>query len=173
VTVHENRPSDKEKNTNMSNCGMTVTGTRTRYECFLRQLKAYGLVVYNTLHKLFFIKSDLDARSSIKHKLQHMITYTTFREDIQKKCSDINHVIYCTLVPYVHLMGLENVTDSLGTDYVPALWTIFTRIIFEKPSLILADGIEGEKVHFIQESFQWFICEQIKTTHTKKTQNMM
>lgn len=152
----------------MSKCGLTVTGTRTRYECFLRQLKSYGLVVYNTLHLLFYMTgSAADIRTSIHHKLQGPTAQEQFTLAVSTKCLDINHVIHSTLMPYIHLMGLEQRYVTLDRDvktinYVPALWTFFTRIIYERPGLLLPDSLEGESVLYIQESFQWFISEQVK-----------
>lgn len=157
-----------------SKCGMTVTGTRTRYECFLRQLKAYGLVLYNTLHMVFYTTSTAgDLRATIRRKLQHQSSFETFTEELSTKCVDLNHVIHSTLVPYIHLMGLDLRLDPLSDehDYVQALWTFTTRLIYEKPALLLPDSLEGSNVTFIQESLQWFIAEQVKTVRPKKPKN--
>jgi hypothetical protein len=158
----------------MSKCGLTVTGTRTRYECYLRQLKSYGLVIYNTLHKLFYVKSDADIRSTIKKRIQQSVTMKNFVDEINKKCLDVSLVIQSTLTPYIHLMGLEQrhiITDE-HVDYIPDLWTFFTRIIFEKPALLLPDSLQGDNVLYIQESFQWFISEQVRTIRPKKTEEL-
>ena len=161
----------------MSKCGMTVTGTRTRYECFLRQLKSYGLVIYNTMHKLFYVQSDIDVRVTIKQKLKDTASYIRFTSEIQNKCHDIDHVIYSTLVPYIHLMGLEerHITrhDIGKTDYTPALWKFFTRIVYEKPRLLSPDSLDGDNVLYLQDSFQWFISEQVQTIRQKKTEELM
>jgi hypothetical protein len=158
----------------MSKCGLTVTGTRTRYECFLRQLKSYGLVIYNTLHKLFYVKSDTDIRTTIKKRIQNPVTMRHFIEEINKKCIDISLVIQSSLTPYIHLMGLEqrHIITNEHVDYVPDLWTFFIRIIYEKPALLLPDSLEGDNVLYIQESFQWFISEQVKTIRPKKTEEL-
>ena len=158
----------------MKNCGLTVTGTRTRYECFLRQIKSYGLVIYNTLHKLFYVKGDQDIRNTIKHRIQSMTTKDYFSTEIAKKCIDISIVIQSALTPYIHLMGLEqrHITTELDMDYIPALWIFFTRIIYERPSLLLPDSMDGTNVLYLQESFDWFLAEQVKTIRPKKTEEM-
>jgi len=153
----------------MSKCGLTVTGTRTRYECFLRQLKSYGLVMYNTLHTLFYTAGTAaEIRVYIHQRLQGQTTQEQFTVSVATKCMDINQVIHSTLLPYIHLMGLEQRHVSLERDaktinYVPALWIFFTRIIYERPGLLLPDSLEGDNVLYIQESFQWFISEQVKS----------
>jgi hypothetical protein len=158
----------------MSNCGLTVTGTRTRYECFLRQMKSYGLVIYNTLHTLFYVQGDLDIRNTIKQRIRLPITQNQFSIELTKKCIDISMVIQSALTPYIHLMGLEqrHITTTVDMDYIPALWKFFTRIIYERPALLLPDSLEGTSVFYIQESFDWFLAEQVKTIRPKKTEEM-
>ena len=107
-------------------------------------------------------------RTIIKQKIQHTSTHERFTENIVTKCTDLNHIIHSTLVPYIHLMGLEHRLIPLHTDYIPVLWTFFTRLIYEKPCLLLPDSLDGANVHFIQESLQWFIAEQVKTIRSKK-----
>jgi hypothetical protein len=158
----------------MNNCGLTVTGTRTRYECFLRQTKSYGLVIYNTLHKLFYVKGDQDIRNTIKHRIRSPTTKDYFNMEISKNCIDISAVIQSALTPYIHLMGLEqrHITTTLDMDYIPALWIFFTRIIYERPALLLPDSLDGTSVLYIQESFDWFLAEQVKTIRPKKTEDI-
>ena len=157
----------------MSKCGFTVTGTRTRYECFLRQLKAHGIVIYHTLQKLFYVPLDKDIRKTIQLKIHAPETYHVFCADVRMKCPDLVHIIQSTLTPYIHLMGLGErhmVSEHLQTidDCVRALWTFFIRIIYEKPVLLLPDSIQGENVLYLQESFHWFISEQVKTIRPTK-----
>jgi hypothetical protein len=153
-----------------SNCGFTVTGTRTRYECFLRQLKAYGLVVYNTLHTLFYVQTDTDSRPTITLRMNLPKSRQYFISELSTRCSDINGVILSALTPYIHLMGLGpryQITDEV--DYTPALWTFFTRVIYERPALLQPDSHEGDSVLYLQESFQWFLTEQVRPKKTEDT----
>ena len=158
----------------MSNCGMTVTGTRTRYECFLRQVKSYGLVIYNTLHKLFYVVDDRDIRHTIRSRIQLPATQERFSAELARNCTDLSLVIQSALTPYIHLMGLEHRhIATMDANYTPALWTFFTRLIYERPVLLLPDTIEGDHILYIQESFQWFLAEQVKTIRPKKMEELL
>jgi hypothetical protein len=100
-------------------------------------------------------------------------TKDSFVRELTQKCVDMNAVIHSTLTPYIHLMGLEyrQILTRQEVDYLPALWAFFTRIIYERPCLLLVDSAEGDNVSYIQESFQWFISEQVKTIPSKKTED--
>lgn len=139
-------------------CALSVTGIRTRHECFLRRLKAFGLVLYNTLHSLFYVSDDKVLRSTIQKRIIAPTTFTTFSETIAQKCADIHAVITSTLLPYAYLMGID---CAIRTDYTEPLWIFFSRIVFEHPAVVKKDTLRGENVSYIQTSLEWFISEQI------------
>ena len=144
-----------------SKCGFTVTGTRTRYECFLRKLKSSGLILYNILIRLFPHNIDDDLRKTIKYRMSQESTYHSFKTELHQKFPNIDEIIKLTLRPYMELMGLKVVSSEIDFDPTKSLWLFITRTIYEKPLLLLPDTLNGDNVMFIQESFTQFISEQV------------
>lgn len=156
-------------------CGFTVTGVRTRYDCFLRQLRAYGIIIHNVLCQIFQVNqrgSDVEIRRSIKRTLQKKESFRMFEKELHDRCTNINKIIYHTLVPYIHLMGMDDKcisSEILPTrDFSLPLWEFFSRLIFEKPKLLFPDTLDGHYVLYIQESFASFISEQVKLREPEK-----
>lgn len=156
----------------MSKCGFTVTGTRARHDCFLRQLKANGVVIHQTLCKVFTMVNTTSARDHITNRLIDPVSLQVFRHELAIKCPDIHHTICLTLVPYIQLMGLDQtqvVFPVLDREQsVLALWTFFTRLVYERPLLLFPDSLEGDNVMYIQESFKFFVSEQVQPIYPKK-----
>jgi hypothetical protein len=50
-------------------------------------------------------------------------------------------------------------------ECVQALWKFFTRIVYERPRLLFPDTIDGDNVMYIQESFKYFVSEQVQTIY--------
>ena len=142
----------------MNKCGFTVTGTRMRYECFLRQLQAYSLVIHNTLHTLFGMGGGT-IRETIQ--TQDSLAFLSFATEITKKCPDINNVIYATITPYTHLMGIDQTTER-PADYMEPLWVFCTRLIYERPTLVGTDSEDGTYVMYIKDALVNFVSEQVK-----------
>jgi hypothetical protein len=151
-------------------CGLTVTGIRTRYECFLRQLKSYGLVLYTIMHGVLYTSVVPDLRSHLRICIRDPNTYTTFRAALLVKCPGIHTATRLALVSYIALMGLECRAVAESLDYTEALWRFYTRLVYERPCLIQPDTYEGSHVTYLQESLQWFIAEQV---HLKKADDTM
>jgi len=146
---------------NASKCGFTVTGTRTRYECFLRKLKSSGLIIYNILIQLFPHDANVDLRKTIKNGISKDSTYDRFKYELHQKFPNMDETIKLTLRPYMELMGLKVISCELDFDPTRSLWLFMTRTIYEKPSLLMPDNLNGDNVMFIQESFKQFISEQV------------
>ena len=153
-------------------CALTVTGTRTRYECFLRQLKAYGLVLAQILHDLLGDAAGAagtDVRQHLGQRIRDPATATAFYQELEQKCSSIHTTIRATLLPYIVLMGLEARVDEPpeGSQYSAALWVFCSRLVFERPALVVQpDTLEGSHVAYFQEALQWFVAEQVKLKNT-------
>lgn len=149
----------------MNKCGFTVTGTRMRYECFLRQLQAYSLMIHNTLHILFGTGDneggdDARMRETIHGRIQDSLTFLSFAAELTRKCPDINDVIYATITPYTHLMGMDQ-TSRRPPDYMQPLWMFCTRLIYERPVIVGGDTGDGTHVMYIKDALSNFISEQV------------
>jgi hypothetical protein len=159
----------------MSRCGFTVTGTRTRHDCFMRQLKANGVVIHQTLCKVLNLSSAVGARDRITQYLLEPDSLRVFRQELVMKCPDIHQTLYLTLVPYIQLMGLDQTQVVLPVldreECVSALWKFFTRLVYERPLLLFPDSLEGDNVLYIQESFKYFVSEQVQPVYTKKIED--
>ena len=156
-------------------CALTVTGTRARYECFLRQLKAYGLVLAQILHDLLGGAvgaggaAGTDVRQHLVQRIRDPATATAFHREPEQKCSSIHATIRATLLPYIVLMGLEARVDEPpeGFQYSAALWVFCSRLVFERPALVVQpDTLEGSHVAYFQEALQWFVAEQVQLKNT-------
>jgi len=149
-------------------CGQTMTGTRTRYECFLRKLQGCGIVIYNILCSIFVhdTTSAEDLRMYISQRCKDIDAFGQFRQSIQTKCPDIHRTVRMTIEPYMHLMGLDHTyaCERIQTHdaCVHALWLFFTRILYERPILLQPDSVAGDHVSYIHDVFKWFISEQVE-----------
>ena len=141
----------------MNKCGFTVTGTRMRYDCFLRQLQAFSLILHSTLHTLFYT-TDGDIRATVRERMASAAVFEAFRAEILLKCPDIDEVVRATIVPYAYLMGIEAETRE---SYMEQLWMFCTRLVYERPVLVGPDTLDGTYNLALREAMQHFVSEQI------------
>jgi hypothetical protein len=154
----------------MNRCGATVTGTRTRYTCFMMQLKSTSIYILNALRLVFpILDIDCDIRSTIDHALsmdkldrqkEIFITYLT------KKKVDLPVIINTALCAYVELMGMDHVQKNTKTGmYIDnplhKLWSFFIRQIYERPRLLLPDNNNGDNIEIVKESLEYYLSEQV------------
>jgi hypothetical protein len=145
----------------MTRCGGTVTGTRARYKCFLRQLQSNSIIVHMTLRELFpppDIVSITD-RAEITRILNEIDLFPRFQNRLFHKSPKLAQIIMETLKPYLELIGLDE-TETL-VEPILALWHFMTRLIYERPCLLQADTIHGDHVMFIHSTWKSFISEQV------------
>jgi hypothetical protein len=159
----------------MSKCGFTVTGTRARHDCFLRQLKANGVLIHQALCKVFPVSSDIEVRAHITQSLLDTRARILFQREMASKCPNIHHTIHLTLIPYIQLMGLDQTQVHFPVldreESVSALWNFFSRLVYERPLLLFPDSLEGDNVLYIQESFKCFVSEQVRPIYPKKMED--
>jgi hypothetical protein len=155
----------------ISKCGTTMTGTRYRYQCFMKQLQASSLHIINALRAIFVIREDNthDKRGMIDHCLTHNYTlnFTRFKTELEKTYPDMADIINTVLGVYTELMGMETIQRDPHTGAyiqypIKSLWVFFIRTIYEKPRLLLPDNDDGDNVEYIRTSLENYVSEQVK-----------
>ena len=151
----------------MSQCGLTVTGTRTRYKCFIMKLKSHAISMYYILHMLFSCSVDqTNVRAHIKRTMLCPETYRTFSRHLNDKCPEIHRTIQTAVQSYIYLMGMDQQCVDVPLDFTQQLWLFLTRIIYERPVLIQPDTIDGVHMADIRYSLKAFVAEQVKMKNT-------
>jgi hypothetical protein len=145
----------------MSKCANTVTGTRTRYNCYLMKLKSSSIYVMNALHIVFPI---YDRSCDIRKRIDEIFTEKTgiktlFIEYLTVKKPLLPEIVNNVLEAYVELMGYthsNHISNPLET-----MWLYFTRLIYEQPILLLCDSNNGRNVTIIKDSMEQYIAELV------------
>lgn len=152
----------------MNKCGTTVTGIRTRYNCFLMQLKCMSIYIINALHIICPInpKTCIDIRKEIDIIMsgQSDIIQQVFISYLNKKVSTIHTIVREALSAYIELMGFDPMIVCTYTDeYIDdTVWLFFTRIVYERPRLLLPDTNNGDNIDIIRDSMEYYLSEQVK-----------
>jgi len=149
----------------MNKCGQTMTGTRARYKCALRQVQAHGVALHQILHRLFVPANGHLSRSTIKSRSRDPLVFVEFQQDLRRDCPQIWELFCSTVTPYIALMGLDSqrVSKTLQTAEACewALWVFCLRLLYQRPLLAASDCLEGTQVTYLQSAFKWFVSEQV------------
>lgn len=153
------------KMSGMNKCGLTMTGTRARYKCALRQVQAHGVALHQILCRTFVPSGGVLCRSAIKSRIKDSAVFVEFQKDLRQQCPDLWERICSTIRPYISLMGLDSHRISNTLDTVElcdwALWIFCIRILYQRPCLAAPDSPEGSHVEYLQASLKCFISEQV------------
>jgi hypothetical protein len=150
----------------MTRCGGTVTGTRARYKCFLRQLQSNSLILHTTMCDIFpkvTTSSNQTHRTQIGNMIRKSSTFDLFKYMLHDKSPHLANIITWTLDPYLELIGLDEPSPSDSpNDHIKSLWHFMTRLIYERPSLLQEDNMNGDHVMYIRSMWKSFISEQVR-----------
>lgn len=125
-----------------------------------------SIYIINALRLVFNVNPHT---STIRKDIDKIMSDNPDRRDIfisyiTKKMPDIHTVIREALTAYVELMGFDPLMITTYTDeYIEGtMWLFFTRIVYERPILLLPDTINGNNLDIIRDSMEYYLSEQVK-----------
>ena len=137
-----------------------MTEKRARYECLLSRLQASALIMFNVLISVFPHQSDIDRRT-IGEISRDPNARRMFCSGLVERVKDIQTVVEAAVCSYRDFLGLPEMTGDTQVTASLALWKFLTRLLYEKPALLIEDK-NGEHIRFIQDSLQQFLATQLQ-----------